>query len=260
MALYDNVADCYDDTRGGERRGDRYAAELDRRMPTGDGPILDVGVGTGVVALGLRRRGRDVIGVDISAPMLERAAARLGPTVVLGDGLHLPLRPASVAHAVSVWVVHAIEPPRSLFSAVAAVLRPNGRFLVCPTTRSLDDDLIEAILNAMFARAATWNPSRRPRQVTAADIAAWGVEAGFRAQIDVVEGRSSVTTAAEVARSIRQGAWPVLSGLDEHAWRAVTGPALEELQSLPDGPIVRRADVDMVVLHHEEGAITLAEP
>jgi SAM-dependent methyltransferase len=248
MAVYDEVAACYDDSRGGERRGDRFAAELDRRLPAGDGPILDVGVGTGVVALGLRRRGRDVVGVDVSAGMLARAAGRLGPTVVRGDALRLPFRPASVAHAVSVWVVHHVDRPQCLFPEVAMALRPQGRFVVCPTTRSLDDDPIEPILGAMLASAARRNPSRQPRQVSATDIAGWGAEAGFSAHIDVFEGRTSVTTAAELAHSIRRGAWPVLSGLDEEAFRAVTGPALEALSSLPGGPIVRRAHVDMVVL------------
>ena len=81
VAVYDDVAGFYDATRGGESRGDAFAAELDGRLPPGVGPILEVGVGTGVVALGLRRRGRGVIGVDIAAAMLARARARLGPVL-----------------------------------------------------------------------------------------------------------------------------------------------------------------------------------
>src|SRR5579872_1649870 len=73
MSEFDDIAADYDATRGGEPRGDQYAADLDARLPRGDGPILEIGVGTGVVALGLRRRGRPVIGLDISAPMLARA-------------------------------------------------------------------------------------------------------------------------------------------------------------------------------------------
>lgn len=248
MAVYDDVAACYDDSRGGDVRGDRFAAEVDRRLPTGDGPILDVGVGTGVVAIGLKRRGRDVVGVDVSAGMLALAVDRLGPSVIRGDVLRLPVRPASVAHAVAVWVVHHVDPPQAVFPAVADVLRPGGRFVVCPTTRSLDEDRIEHILGAMFERAARVNPARRQRRVSASEIAAWGVEAGFTARVDVFEGRTSVTTAAQVAHSIRRPAWPVLTGLDEDTFHAVTGPALEALASLPDGPITRRAHVDMVVL------------
>lgn len=98
------MAGFYDATRGGESRGDAFAAEFDARLPSGVGPILEVGVGTGVVALGLRHRGRVVIGVDAAAAMLARAQARLGPVLVRGDNRRLPFGDGSVAHAVSVWV------------------------------------------------------------------------------------------------------------------------------------------------------------
>ena len=165
MAVYDDVAACYDATRGGERRGDEFAAELDRRLPADGGPVLEVGVGTGVVALGLRRRGRSVIGVDVAAAMLSRAHARLGPVLVQGDVRRLPVADASVSHAVSVWVAHAVEPAETMFFEVARVLRPGGRYLVCPTNRAPAADRIDAILSAMFARAEhvhpTWRQTRR---------------------------------------------------------------------------------------------------
>jgi hypothetical protein len=57
---FDDLARHYDETRGGEGRGDEYAAEIDALIPAGKEPILEIGVGTGVVVLGLRRRGRAV--------------------------------------------------------------------------------------------------------------------------------------------------------------------------------------------------------
>lgn len=248
MAVYDDVAEYYDDTRGGEPRGDKFAEKLDRWLPAGEGPIVEVGVGTGVVALGLQRRGRNIIGVDVSGPMLARAAARLGPTVIRGDARRLPFRSASVAHALSVWVLHTVDPPQAVIAEVARVLRPDGRYLVCPTTRSRGDGKIERILGEMFARATQLDPCRQRRVVSAQDITTWGSEAGFGSQVEVFAGRESVTSAAEVARSIRNHAWPALSGLDEEAFRAITDPAFEALQELPQGPIVQQADVDVVVL------------
>lgn len=51
------------------------AALLDRCHP--DGPVLDVGCGTGVVGVELRRRGVEVVdGVDLSAEMLAVAATK----------------------------------------------------------------------------------------------------------------------------------------------------------------------------------------
>jgi SAM-dependent methyltransferase len=52
------------------------AAMLERRRP--DGPVLDVGCGTGVVGAELKRRGVAVVdGVDLSPEMLEVAATKM---------------------------------------------------------------------------------------------------------------------------------------------------------------------------------------
>jgi SAM-dependent methyltransferase len=42
-----------------------------------DGPLLEIGCGTGRVALALARAGHEVTGLDLSAPMIERARAKL---------------------------------------------------------------------------------------------------------------------------------------------------------------------------------------
>lgn len=69
-----------------------------RAMATGvDGPVLELGCGTGRVTLPLGRAGVEVVGIDRSAAMLDRARtrvrrARLGALVrlVRGDIRHLP--------------------------------------------------------------------------------------------------------------------------------------------------------------------------
>src|SRR5207244_4496246 len=127
VTAWDALAADYDRTRGGEERGDQYAADLDDRLPPGPGPVLEVGVGTGVVALGLRQRGRRVVGIDLSAPMLARGRARLGPCLVRGDACRLPFAVRSFPAAVSVWVIHTIGSPQDLLAEVTRVLRPGGR-------------------------------------------------------------------------------------------------------------------------------------
>jgi ubiquinone/menaquinone biosynthesis C-methylase UbiE len=55
---FDRVASRYDEARGGEQRGSAIAEELEPHLPANtDAPILEVGVGTEVVAAALRRRG-----------------------------------------------------------------------------------------------------------------------------------------------------------------------------------------------------------
>jgi hypothetical protein len=48
VAEFDQLAEHCDETRGGEERGEEYAADVDAHLPSGDGPILEIGVGTGV--------------------------------------------------------------------------------------------------------------------------------------------------------------------------------------------------------------------
>jgi ubiquinone/menaquinone biosynthesis C-methylase UbiE len=248
VAVYDDVAACYDATRGGEPRGDEYAAELDRRLPMGAGLVLEVGVGTGVVAFGLRRRGRSVIGVDVAPAMLARAKERLGSGLVLGDARRLPLAAGTVAHAVSVWVAHAVDPPEAMFAEVARVLQPGGRYLVCPTNRPGNGEVIGPVLSAMFARAERVHPTWRSRDVSAAEILAWGDRAGFAGGVESMRPRSWTTNAAEQIQSIRDRVWPALRGLGEADFEAVTRPAIDLLAALGEGEIDQHADADVVVL------------
>ena len=69
---FDRAVDFYDKTRGlppeqAERVSDVLVRELADR-----GRALEIGVGTGRIALPLHARGVDLVGIDISLPMLER--------------------------------------------------------------------------------------------------------------------------------------------------------------------------------------------
>ena len=77
----------------------------------GRGPVLDIGTGTGVVALALRRRGYPVVGADASAAMLARARDRLPGRLVAADAGALPFPTSSFGRAIAVWVLHAVAYP-----------------------------------------------------------------------------------------------------------------------------------------------------
>lgn len=62
---------------------------------SGPGPVLELGVGTGRVALPLVERGLEVHGIDGSADMLERLASKPG-----GDQVHLTCGDFSMFHSV----------------------------------------------------------------------------------------------------------------------------------------------------------------
>jgi SAM-dependent methyltransferase len=74
----DAFADVYDDWYGVD--GDaETAAAVDRLADlSGGGPVLELGVGTGRLAIPLAARGLDVWGLDASRAMLERLRAKSG--------------------------------------------------------------------------------------------------------------------------------------------------------------------------------------
>lgn len=212
--------------------------------------MVEIGVGTGVVALGLQRRGFSVVGVDLSAPMLAFAAGRLGPAVVRADACVLPFPNDSIANAVSVWVVHAVASRHALFLEVARVLRTGGRYLVCPTNRSPDGDVFDQIITSMYQRAETVHPAWRYRPVDVTEIGQMATEAALQMHVEHFAPRQWETSAAEHIQNIVDRAWPALIGLDDDAFRYVTEPALESLRALPDGPIVKHSMQDIAVLSH----------
>jgi ubiquinone/menaquinone biosynthesis C-methylase UbiE len=248
VAVYDDVAECYDASRGGEQRGSDFAEHLDTRLPPDEGPILEVGVGTGVIALGMARRGRSVIGVDSASAMLARAHSRLGSVLVRGDARRLPFGDRSVPHAVSVWVVHAVDPPEALFAEVFRVLHPGGRYLVCPTNRIPEGDPVKSILDAMFKRASRLHPTWSQNPVSAANIMVWAAQAGFVGHVETFESRAWETSSEELIDSINRRVWPALQGLDEQTFETVTKPAIDAIGFLPKGPIAQHAKVDIAVL------------
>jgi ubiquinone/menaquinone biosynthesis C-methylase UbiE len=249
MPEYDDMAASYDATRGGEPRGDEYAADVFACLPDDHGPVLEIGVGTGVVALGLVRRDRRVVGIDVSSPMIGRARERLGAVVALGDASRLPLGPASIAHAYCVWVVQALDDPPSAFAEVARVLRPGGVFAVCLTQRPTPEDVIGRIIQRMAEAIDARVPDRGPREVVASQVLEWAGASGFGSDGEVRHlERRWLSTPAQELDGISRRIWPPLRRLDEAAIEEVTAPAIDALRALPPGDCLRTMTADLVVL------------
>ena len=208
--------------------------------------ILEIGVGTGVVALGLRRRGRRVLGLDLSFPMLSRARGRLGPVVACSDAMEMSVATASVAHAVSVWVMPSVAQPVPLFHEAARVIQPRGRYVVCATQDPAPDDYVGQIISEMSVRADVRRATPRPRRVSVDEVLDWAGEAGFTGTIHQLE-RQWVSSPRDELSAIAHRSWPAMRELDEAAIDEVTGPAIEALRALPQTESLRRAVAEMVV-------------
>jgi phosphatidylethanolamine/phosphatidyl-N-methylethanolamine N-methyltransferase len=118
------------------RRGRRAAVAVAERV---GGRILEVGVGTGLSLGDYSARNR-IVGIDISAPMLEMARARVArlglrhvEKLSVMDAEHLSFPDASFDVVVAQYVVTAIPNPEAALDEFVRVVRPGGEIVL--TTR-----------------------------------------------------------------------------------------------------------------------------
>lgn len=127
---FDRAVDYYDRTRALSPATEASMVEAVSAELRGRGRVLEIGVGTGRIALPLRAAGADVVGVDISLGMLERLAAKGSAPVVAGDATRLPFRDASFGAALAVHVLHLIPAWRDAAAELLRVVYPGGVLLV----------------------------------------------------------------------------------------------------------------------------------
>jgi ubiquinone/menaquinone biosynthesis C-methylase UbiE len=142
---FDRVARDYDRTRG-------YPDEVSAAIAKGmieHGPLppgttaLEIGIGTGRIALPLLERGVNVTGVDISARMTDILRAKYGAqrasqpardwgalVLRLANSAHLPFADASFDAAIAVHVLHLISDWRAALRETLRTLRPGAPLLL----------------------------------------------------------------------------------------------------------------------------------
>jgi SAM-dependent methyltransferase len=136
---FDHAVPFYDETRGLSRGALRRTTDLLASQLRGCDRVLDVGAGTGLLALPLAERGFRIDGVDLSEPMLRNLLAkeRAGTIgVAVADATRLPFRSASFDGAYLRHVLHLIPEWVVVLAEVVRVVRPGGRFLVSITDYS----------------------------------------------------------------------------------------------------------------------------
>lgn len=149
---FDRAADYYDQSRG---YAPETAAAVARGLATAVAArpgtrFLEIGVGTGRVALPLAELGYSVTGVDISRAMLERLRsklhdlARAGRSVPLhvavADMQALPYAKRSFDAVIATHVLHLVADPRRAVAEAFRVLQPAGSLLICGDDRSTEGE------------------------------------------------------------------------------------------------------------------------
>ena len=136
-AIYDPIARFYDLDHAGFDDDLAFYGEFARMV---SGPLLDVGVGSGRVAVPLAMAGHQISGIDVSQPMLALARQRAA-AAGMGDRLSLVQADAATVTLAERFGLayfslntfsHLLTPPTQL-AALANVrrhLRPGGRVLI----------------------------------------------------------------------------------------------------------------------------------
>ncbi|MEL7672966.1 MAG: class I SAM-dependent methyltransferase [Chloroflexota bacterium] len=132
---FDGAAGFYDETRGFPPGEERAVAGLFvcAGALTPASRVLEIGVGTGRIALPLAAHVGFYTGIDLARPMMDRLRAKQpGEPVALiqGDMTRLPLKSAAFDAVVAVHIFHLVPGWRAALAEVARALRPGGLLLV----------------------------------------------------------------------------------------------------------------------------------
>ncbi len=141
---YDAIAELYDPWSASVVEDVGFYLEEARRS---GGPVVELGVGTGRIAVPLAADGILVIGVDSSRRMLDVCARRAALAGVdidlrLGDLRDPPVRervPLVICPFRSLLHMHTDADRREALAAVRRMLRPRGRFVFDVFTPGADD-------------------------------------------------------------------------------------------------------------------------
>jgi SAM-dependent methyltransferase len=130
----DSIAEEYDDKRfsGGGRLIDRRekAAVLDAVEPVADKRMLEIACGTGRFTVLLAERGADIVGLDISGPMLQQGRekaqiADVSDTLefLRGDAARLPFPDDHFDVVLAMRFFHLADTPAEFMSELRRVTR-----------------------------------------------------------------------------------------------------------------------------------------
>lgn len=131
---FDRAADYYDRTRAMSPEARRATAAALLEELAGRGRCLEVGVGTGAIALALAEAGVPIVGVDISRRMMERLVEKAGGQrpfpLAMADATALPFRSSAFGAAVARHVLHLVPRWERAVEELLRVVRPGGVLLM----------------------------------------------------------------------------------------------------------------------------------
>jgi SAM-dependent methyltransferase len=124
---FDRAADFYDATRDLGDQATTWTLDVLRDAVGSHGRVLEIGVGTGIVALPLVADGIDLVGIDLSSAMMarlvEKAGGRAPLPLLRADATRMPFRDASFGAAYARHVLHLIPDWHGAVGELCRVVR-----------------------------------------------------------------------------------------------------------------------------------------
>lgn len=223
---YESIADEYEESRGGQRRADAIGAAIRPHLPP-HARVLDVGVGTGIIAATLERQGHRVAGFDISPGMLRQSARRLPGRVGLGDAVALPVTDASVDAAVFVWVLHHVADPVAALAEARRVLSPPGAVLALAARPTEGDNDIKEAFSPLLAL-------HLGRMDEVHDLRPLAAQVGLVQTSTTEVVMPFEESPNDVARDVENRLFSPLFDIDDETFARRVLPVIEALRALPD--------------------------
>ncbi len=245
---FDRAADHYDRTRAISDEAMVRTIDLLSSELRGRGSVLEVGVGTGLLALPLHDAGVPLVGLDLTQAMVAKIVEKAGGEppfpLVLGDATRMPVVDGAFGGAYLRWVLHLIPDWRAAISEIVRVVRPGGVLLVC--LGAFDEPSAE--IRTRFAQIT--GISTDPAGLT------WGETEPLDAELERLGARLRLLppiseeeeeTLGEYLDAIEEGRWSWTWHVPDDARRA----AVRELRPWAEerfGPLGRaeRSDVETV--------------
>ncbi len=214
---FDRVADIYDDTRSMPPAATAgIIRNIRREIDPSGGLLLEIGVGTGRIAIPLAESGFRIVGVDVAEKMLTQLRKKGNQSAIralFGDARTLPFAENSFHAVIAVHVFHLLlENLRDVIEEVRRVLSEGGSLLFGGEQRllryiqemlraryELDEDIVGA-----YAEAGIYLPDQPEVErkvfaiaesmgadVFALDSVTWNYEISVTDILNRIEGRTA---------------------------------------------------------------------
>ncbi len=205
MALdlsFDKIAAVYDAQRA---HPPEVAEQIGRALVglAGRGaPLLELGVGTGRIAIPTAAAGGFVVGLDVSSEMLGVAATRAAAAgvsldLLRGDAQALPFADGSFRAALAVHVLHLLPDWRAALAEVVRTLAPGGMLIQGSDWRD-PDSCVGLLRGRLRIAAVELMPGSRPPGAGAAVAQALARYGGVSAEPMIAARWTRLVSPAEV--------------------------------------------------------------